>query len=82
MATGVPCVATGVPCVATWFSGYKKLLGRNIVVSCFDSALFLYCDDVATEVSMLQPTRPRQEVRCCTLHVAIGLALARVSLSR
>ena len=41
-----------VPCVATWFSGYRKLLGRDIVFSCRDSALFLYRDDVATEVSM------------------------------
>ena len=45
-------VATGVPCVATWSSGCRQLLGCDIVFSCHDSALFLCCDDVVTEVSM------------------------------
>ena len=31
---------------------------------------------------MSRPRRPQQEARCCTLRVAIGLALARFSLSR
>ena len=31
---------------------------------------------------MSRPRRPRQEVACCTIRVATGLALTRVSLSR
>ena len=41
------------------------MLGRDIVFSCRDSALFLYRDDVSIEVSMSRSRRPRQEVRCC-----------------
>ena len=53
------------------------MLGRDIVFSCCDSALFLCRDYVTTEVSMSGPRRSRQKVRCCILHVAIGLALAK-----
>ena len=42
-------------------------------ISCRDSALFLCRDDVAIEVSLSRPRRPRQEVRCCTFCVATGL---------
>ena len=45
----VLCCDRGSLCLA-WFSGYRQLLGRNIVFLCRDSALFLYCDDVAIEV--------------------------------
>ena len=58
------------------------MFGRDIVFSCRDIALFLCHDDVATEVSMSRSRRSRQEVRCCILHVATSLALARVSLLR
>ena len=58
------------------------MLGRDIVFSCRDNALFLCRDDVAIEVSLSRPRRPRQEVRCCTLRVATGLVLAGISLSR
>ena len=61
---------------------FRLLLGRDIVFPCRDNALLLCRDDAVTEVSMSRPRRPRREVRCCTLHVAIGLTLARVSLSR
>ena len=46
------CVMTGVPCVVTWFSSCRQFLGRDIVFSCCDSALFLCHDDVAIEVPM------------------------------
>ena len=49
------CVATGVPCVATWLLGFMQLLGRDIVFPCRDSVLFLYHDNVVTEVSLSRP---------------------------
>ena len=48
-----PMSGQGFPCVATWFSGCRQLLGRDIVLSCHDIALFLCCDDVATEVFLI-----------------------------
>ena len=68
-------VATGVPYVVTWFSGCWQLISRDIVFPCRNSSLLLYRDDAVTEVSMLQPRRPRQEVECYTIRVATGLAL-------
>ena len=73
-------VVIGVPCVATWLSSLMQLLGRNIVFPCHDSVLLLCCDNVAIEVSLSRPRRSLQEVRCCNLRVAIGLALARDSM--
>ena len=56
--------------------------GRDIVFLCRDSALFLCRDDVAAEVSLSRSRRSRQEVRCCTCCVAIGLVLVGISPSR
>ena len=69
-------------CVTTWFLGCRQLFGRDIVFPCRDNALLLCRDDVMIKVSMSGSRWPRQEVKCCTLHVVTSLALARVSLSR
>ena len=53
------------------------MLGRDIVFSCRDNALFLCRDYVATEVFVSGPRRLQQKFRCCILRVAIGLALAK-----
>ena len=57
----------------TWFSGCRQLLSRDIVLSCGD-ILFLYRDDVATEVFLIvtQMTTNKRSGN------AVGLALGRV----
>ena len=62
-------------CVATWFSGFKRLLCRDIVFHVVTVLLFLCRDNVTIEVSVSRPRRSRQEVMCCNFHVATGLVL-------
>ena len=69
-------------CVVTWLSGLMQLLGRDIVFPCRDSVLLLFRDNVTIEFSLSRPRWSQQEVRCCNLYVATGLALARDSMSR
>ena len=69
-----------VPYVTAWFSGYRQLLGRDIVFPCRDSAfLSSRCRDrgfhVATETAVTRG-------QVLHLRVATGLALARFSLSQ
>ena len=51
------------------------MLGRDVVLPCRDSALFLGRDDVATKVSLSRPRPPRKEVRCRTLLIATKFGL-------
>ena len=72
--------------VATEFSGSVSQQGPLVSrpgfqVSCSCYVATVFCFSIATEVSLLQPRRSRQEVMCCNFRVAIGLALARVSMS-